>query len=146
MWAQQTIHTHIYLYKNAYTRALAKIFQLKMIIFTKTFCGTGMRLIVCGVLFSVVTVRRCKFFRYTIYDLRYNWYQTIVFFLVFRFQFRLCCNDLSLMQLQLLLLLQLRICCKGREKSNQKKIHSQYIRKNVYYIYLYMLLIFRVGG
>lgn len=34
--------------------------ELDMIIFTKTFCGTGMRLIVCGLLFSVVTVRRCN--------------------------------------------------------------------------------------
>lgn len=51
-----------------------------MIIFTKTFCGTGMRLIVCGVLFSVVTVRRCKFF--DIFGIIFG-----IFCIFFRFSF-----------------------------------------------------------
>jgi len=49
--------------------------ELDMIIFTKTFCGTGMRLIVCGLLFSVVTVRRCN-----LWFLFFNQYFDFFFF------------------------------------------------------------------
>lgn len=71
MDAQHNKQTHtFYKWGNyAYLNICQEFLAKNDIIFTKTFCGTGMRLIVCGVLFSVVTVRRCKFLRYTIYGI-----------------------------------------------------------------------------